>query len=223
MRLMGRISDRKGQKFPTDLTNSRFGKLTVLYRESEKRNRIYVWRCKCDCRNERSIVRCSLTSGCSTSCGCLKQPPFKQRIINNTVVDTNGCWNWIGKLDKGGYAICTFKNKRTRMHRATYEFYKGSFEKTKLICHKCDNRKCINPDHLYVGTHKDNAIDMVVRKRQNLTLGSAHQNSIFDEKTILLMRKEYSEGILISELSRKYKSAYRNVWKIIRRQTWKHI
>lgn len=83
------------------------------------------------------------------------------RLVN----EQTGCHEWTGDLDKGGYGRLTRKGASNRAHRASYEAFVGPIEKGKLVLHHCDNRKCINPEHLYVGDYKDNARDMIKRNR----------------------------------------------------------
>lgn len=83
-----------------------------------------------------------------------------------------GCWLWTGGTNEGGYGIFNMNLKTVRAHRASYEFHFGRFEKKLCVLHKCDTPACINPNHLFLGTHSDNARDMVTKKRhhyQNIT------------------------------------------------------
>lgn len=73
----------------------------------------------------------------------------------------NGCWNWKGDLQPNGYGITTCHEtyKRSQAHRISYKVFKGEIPKGMYVCHHCDNPKCINPDHLWVGTAKENMQD----------------------------------------------------------------
>ena len=76
---------------------------------------------------------------------------------------TCGCWEWKGGLDIDGYGIfgCHINGQKlTNAHRTSYTFYKGNFDSTLQILHKCNNKKCVNPDHLYAGTHQNNMRDL---------------------------------------------------------------
>ena len=78
----------------------------------------------------------------------------------------NGCWECISHAcDSDGYPVATVDGKQDRIHRHFYRMYKGNIPNGYIIRHTCDNRKCINPNHLILGTHKDNVMDRVQHKR----------------------------------------------------------
>lgn len=81
---------------------------------------------------------------------------------------SNGCIEWTGPKDNDGYGNCQINKKDWRAHRLAYSVYNNISREDMeglLVCHKCDNPSCINPDHLYLGTHFDNNRDTVKRGR----------------------------------------------------------
>lgn len=88
----------------------------------------------------------------------------KQKILSR-VDDATGCWLWTGHLMSGGYAEMFFRGKLWRVHRLAYWFWKGEFDLKLDICHTCDIKRCVNPDHLWLGTHRQNMIDHVEKGR----------------------------------------------------------
>lgn len=99
--------------------------------------------------------------------------PLGRRFARYTAIRESGCHEWIGKVSKNtGYGhICIREGgaKLTRLaHRAAYEFFVGRIPDGLLVLHKCDNRICINPAHLYVGTQKDNVRDIMERGQHGI-------------------------------------------------------
>lgn len=76
-----------------------------------------------------------------------------------------GCWIWIGRYMWKGYGVLSFDGGTVRAHRFSWEISKGPIPKNMFICHKCDVRCCVNPNHLFLGTAKDNALDRDAKGR----------------------------------------------------------
>lgn len=132
-------------------------------------------------------------------------------------VTETGCWLWTGCLHPTGYGVLKINSKQVKVHRLVHELTTGQNCGDKFVCHKCDTPMCINPDHLYLGTHADNTRDMVVRKRYNTTAANLASTKLTPQQTAEItadrrrqraIAKEY--GISQSRVS-KIKSKARGV------------
>lgn len=110
------------------------------------------------------------------------------------VVTEAGCWEWCGGKRKGGYGRLTFGGKSFVTSRLAYETWVGSIPEGYVVRHKCDNPPCINPEHLEVGTHKDNTRDKMSRNRLRVRSGSSHGQAKLLESDVRFIRQEYSKG-----------------------------
>lgn len=87
------------------------------------------------------------------------------KAFYSKVKEVNGCWEWQGAVSGPGYGQTRFFGKSFAAHRVSYEIAYGAIKKGLFVCHKCDNRKCVNPNHFFLGTAKDNTLDMLSKGR----------------------------------------------------------
>ena len=142
--------------------NKKIGKLTVISVSTNRgKNGHNLLNCKCDCGIEKEILEHKIKSG-QVSCGCWKSGRDRMYpTFMNKVQKTDTCWIWKGKITPHGYGHQTRRNSTSFAHRISYEYHTGKIPEGKMILHKCNNKLCVNPDHLYAGTAYDNAQDAI--------------------------------------------------------------
>lgn len=130
-------------------------------------------------------------------------------------VDSNGCWVWNLTPDKDGYGTLKYKNKsKFYAHRAAYELAIGPIPEGLLVLHKCDNRLCINPEHLYIGTHEDNMRD--VRERNRRKGDKSGNRKLTQEQVNEIRASKDNNGVL----GRRYGVSRKHVYRIKRYLNW---
>ncbi|WP_183041497.1 HNH endonuclease signature motif containing protein [Caldibacillus debilis] len=129
----------------------------------------------------------------------------------------NGCWEWKGYLTPNGYGQLKVKQKNVYAHRYSYELHYGRIPDNLAVCHKCDNRKCVNPSHLFLGTQRDNIHDMDKKGRRVVRPGTM-KITRRDANEIRLFHKK---GVSVNELSKKYGLKPCTIRNIIAYRIWK--
>lgn len=144
---------------------------------------------------------------------------LKYTLFNRTRLAENGCWEWVGSLGSGGYGMISRGNKCCRAHRVSYEAYKGAIPKGMVVRHTCDNPSCINPDHLILGTQRDNVADREARGRRDVK-GEQIGTSKLTEKEVLEIKSSLES---VSVLADRYGVDKSNIWLIRAGKSWKHL
>ena len=94
-----------------------------------------------------------------------KKRKYVKDRFNYLVIKQEGCWGWKGSIIRNNYGTVKYENKNLFSHRVSWIIYKGEIPKGMLVCHSCDNPICTNPEHLFLGTYKDNMQDMIKKGR----------------------------------------------------------
>lgn len=204
-----------------DITGKQFGYWTVLkYSFSKKSGKKFTsfWICQCKCGKIQEVAYGKLLrKNRIRSCGCSRQDRSKE-IFESNYKKTSGCWIWEGNLNRGGYG----KIGTTGLaHRRAYQYTYGKIPYGKQVCHKCDNRKCVNPDHLFLGSIGDNMKDKTFKDRQ--AKGSQIGSSKLTENEVREIRKRRELGETYESLSQAFDVDWYTIRSIIKRKSWNHI
>ena len=191
-----------------DFTGRVFGFLTVIEQAPADEYFNTRWRCRCTCGEERIIRASQLREGKFFTCGA-ELCRFWSKVDK-----TDGCWNWMGALKETGYGAFRLKGAKATVpsHRYAWEQTRGPIPKDKWLLHTCDNPRCVNPDHLYLGTHQDNVDDMIERGRHG---GWKHRRLTTEEKNA--MKADYKRGgSSHPDLAKKYGTSLKTVGRTLR-------
>lgn len=143
------------------------------------------------------------------------------RLKQFSELKKSGCIEWNGEIINNGYGRLSINRKKTLAHRYSYEISKGKIPERMMVLHKCDNRKCINPDHLYLGDAKINAQDMKNRNRINRKGEFNSQSKLTEDKVRQI--RVLSKLIKINDIAKIYNVSYSVVRNVIKNITWKHV
>ena len=147
------------------------------------------------------------------------------------VQKTNDCWIWTGSIFKtSGYArFCKYYGKDVIAHRMSWEIHNGPIPNGMYVCHTCDNRKCVNPAHLYLGTHQDNMNDRNRKNRQarGPAIAKGRFKRMGEDNGRAKLTKEQIESIRLlkndasqTELAKMFNVSQQQISRILRNILW---
>ena len=150
-----------------------------------------------------------------------RYPALPTRFSANYIPEPNsGCWLWAAFIRPDGYGCIKHSRKTIMAHRAAWIVYYGEIPNGMNVLHKCDVRCCVNPDHLWLGTDRDNVVDMEAKGRGVRIFGSRHVNSKLTEAQVSAIRDDCRAYTIIAG---EYGISPQTVCKIKVRRTWRHI
>jgi len=145
--------------------------------------------------------------------------------------DINECWEWTGVCNSTGYGNCAWHGKVYVTHRLaawlsgliTDKSAPDNSRTPTHVLHKCDNRKCCNPNHFFLGTFTDNMKDAYAKKRKTQPTGENHANSKLNNSQIKEIRERYANGEYQMPLAKEFGVSQRCISLIVRGETYKWI
>lgn len=122
------------------------------------------------------------------------------RLLALISKEPSGCWEWRGQKRKDGYGLFWLHGRQVRAHRASYDLHCGPLSATDVLCHTCDNRACVNPNHMFVGSRADNIRDCVSKDRNQF--GERHWSAKLSVDAVRTIRSDQEHSC--SELGKRF-------------------
>ena len=151
---------------------------------------------------------------------------LSERFNQLVYVAPNGCWLWMGGHGKRGYPHFPLNGKTVYAHRLSWEIHKGTIPDGLDVCHNCpdgDNPSCVNPDHLFLGTHADNMRDMCSKGRSRCWGEKARTAKLTEHQIVNIRSRWKAGGITQQELAIEYGIRQVTISSIVNGRTWKHL
>ncbi len=143
------------------------------------------------------------------------------------------CWHWTGKLNPNGYGSMTYAGFTHIASRLSWALANGRSPANLLVCHTCDNPPCVNPAHLFLGSHGDNVRDMVAKGRHvrpdrdeaniGRMRGAKSNFAILTEADVPIIRARRAKGERFKDIAADFGIHRTTVAHIIRGRSWKHV
>lgn len=146
------------------------------------------------------------------------------RFVSHVRVSAgSNCVEWVGAIIKGGYGAMYVNGRQRPVHRIAYAIRNGELPSGALVRHACDNRSCVNPDHLLLGRDSDNVRDMVERRGPNIVRGERQGRAKLTDADVIEIRRRRAFGEKTRDIANAFGISNPNVTRICLRHNWKHV
>jgi hypothetical protein len=178
----------------------------------------------CGC-GERKKTASATCLGCYRAAG-IRSPERPAQVRFWEKVDMPGgpddCWPWLAHLEANGYGRFGMAGQMRWAHRASWVLAYGPIPAGLFVCHHCDNRRCVRPSHLFLGTQADNMRDAAAKGRT--TRGERDGTAKLTEQYVRSIRARYAAGgVLMRELAQEHGVSITTIRFVIRGMRWAHV
>lgn len=146
-----------------------------------------------------------------------------QKIESNIYFGLDGCWYWTGPLSDKGYGRVSYHGKSRLAHRISWILKNGEIQNGLFVCHRCDTPACVNPNHLFLGTQKDNMQDASIKKRFIGKIGESHPKAKLSDMAVRIIRECIINGFSVVEIGRYFGVKKFTIYRIKSGRSWKHL
>lgn len=151
---------------------------------------------------------------------CAQSSAFWSKVA--VTANSDKCWEWQASISRKGYGRTSLYRRMRPAHRHAWELTYGTIPSDLCVLHKCDNRKCCNPRHLFLGTYQDNMDDMVAKGRDRH--GEMNHNHILTRLQVVEIRERYQLGnISQREIAIEYGVGETTIFDIVSHKRWKSV
>ena len=150
--------------------------------------------------------------------------PLAKRFWPKVEIGAVGkCWEWMAAKQHDGYGVLGNEvGSQTGAHRIAWQLCRGSISLGMCVCHHCDNPGCVNPSHLFLGTHADNMHDMFAKGRRIAAHGEQAGSAKLTAEQVRAIRREYASGIVTqAALGKRYGVSQPSISLIISKKHWR--
>lgn len=149
---------------------------------------------------------------------------FKIESFQRKVKKSRGCWLWTGAVNRGGYGVFRTRERSTTAHRISWEMHFGEISEGLCVLHHCDNRGCVRPSHLWLGTKTDNNIDRDIKGRHTRLQGMSHgMAKLTDDDVREIRRRCTGRYGSMAKLGREFGVTSAQIGHIHHRRQWRHV